>query len=120
MANAYNLEEYNKISKFFHWLIALLIIFNYIGGLSQKLFHYQFIELHKQFGLSILVLVLLRIIWNTFSSYPSSAIELGLYSKIFSKIGHVLLYILILITCQYYIVSKELSRDSLFLLQIYT
>jgi cytochrome b561 len=60
------------------------------------MFDYQFINLHKQFGLTILVLVLLRIVWNLLSNYPSSASELGLLAKSISRLGHLFLYILML------------------------
>lgn len=93
----YNIREYNALSKFFHWSIAIMIILNYIGGLTQKIFDYQFINIHKQVGLTILVLVILRILWNIISNYPKNAEELSLFTKIFSKIGHLFLYILMIL-----------------------
>jgi cytochrome b561 len=93
----YNIKEYNSLSKFFHWFIAIMIIMNYVGGLTQKIFNYQFINIHKQLGITILILVILRICWNIISNYPASARELNLFTKIISKFGHLFLYILMIL-----------------------
>ena len=93
----YNIKGYNSLSKFFHWSIAIMILLNYIGGLTQKIFDYHFINIHKQLGIIILIFVILRIIWNIISSYPAAAKELSLFTQIFSKLGHLLLYILMVL-----------------------
>jgi cytochrome b561 len=62
-------QNYGLVAKFFHWLMALLIIGIVsvglymtdlpIGTLKLKLY-----GLHKEFGLLVLMLVMLRIVWR--------------------------------------------------------
>lgn len=85
-------DNYGHIAKFFHWSIAILIILNYILGLtldSNSLYN-----VHKQTGLTILVLVILRILWHIVSKYPKQLSSLSPLEKAASVSMHMLLYIL--------------------------
>lgn len=85
-------DNYGAIAKFFHWSIAILVICNVIGGLTLDWHHLY--NIHKQSGLAILSLAVLRLLWRMVSKYPqkikTSAIEVAT-----AKIVQILLYILI-------------------------
>lgn len=94
--NKFFVDDYNSIAKFLHWVIAILIICNYIGGLTLDTTQFKFITLHKQFGMTILLLVGLRIIWRILSRYPKMISELSGFDRLVAKSGHYVLYLLML------------------------
>ena len=85
-------NNYNAVAKFFHWAIALLIICNFIGGLTLDLHHLY--AIHIQSGLLILTLATLRLIWRIISQYPAK-IDTGFIEKSAAQLVQFLLYVLI-------------------------
>ena len=70
-------DGFGWVSRSLHWLMALLILFmlglgTYIGRMEPALSNLWLYGLHKSFGISLLVLVLLRIAWHRASSPPAS------------------------------------------------
>lgn len=62
---------YGGITKFFHWLIAILMIGMLIFGYFLSDFHNDDVyNIHKLIGLSILTLVALRILWTLHTGRP--------------------------------------------------
>ena len=89
-----NFNSYGKFAKFLHWAIALLIIWNFIEGLyleSNGLYNF-----HKQTGVAILILVMVRIFWRVTNNYPKMVASLSKGEKFLAKAGHWLLYLLML------------------------
>lgn len=85
-----NYISYGKFAKFLHWTMATLILLNYFLGLTlDKTDLYNF---HKQTGLTILILFIIRIIWRLATSYPTSAKSLSKMESHAAKIGHLALY----------------------------
>lgn len=89
-------DSYNSIAKFLHWSIGILIILNYISGLTLDVTEHKFIDWHKQFGLLILILVVLRILWRIFSKYPGMDTEISPFERLSARVGHYFLYVLML------------------------
>ena len=87
--------NYNAVAKFLHWSIALLIITNYILGLTLD--DNSLYNLHKQIGLTILFLVILRLIWRLTSKYPGKLAEISASEQFFAVIGQILLYVLMIL-----------------------
>lgn len=93
-------HKYSATAKFFHWAIAAMILFNILSGF---LFNYsqhtdvKIIGLHKQSGVFILGLVILRILWRITHRYPSLTGEIPSSEKILAYFGHFLMYLLMLI-----------------------
>lgn len=87
-------SNYGTVAKFFHWTIAILILTNYLVGLTLD--QSGRFNLHKQVGLTILFLVILRILWRLVAKYPGMVIELSMAEKFLARLGHTLLYILML------------------------
>lgn len=68
-------NSFGSIAKFFHWLIALCIIGLIIVGLTMvnitdKPLKMQIFNYHKLFGLTVLALVILRILWRWVNIVP--------------------------------------------------
>lgn len=87
-------SDYGTVAKFFHWTIAILLLTNYVVGLTLD--QTRVYNLHKQVGLTILLLVILRILWRLVAKYPDMVIELYPAEKFLARLGHTLLYILML------------------------
>mgnify|MGYP000440977713 CR=1 FL=1 len=88
-------NNYKTVAKFFHWSMALLIIVNYILGLTLDSTSWYLV--HKQIGITILFLCILRICWRIFTPYPPLVKELSILEKFVAKCGHLFLYLLLVI-----------------------
>ena len=94
--------HYGTTAKVFHWLIVALLIVQYlIGWLMPDLHHGMQpgvpMTMHLSFGLSILVLIVLRFVWRlTHPVAPESS--LPVWQRLSSELLHWLLYILVLAT----------------------
>lgn len=89
--------EYGGVAKFFHWLIFLLILFNivlgYIAPLFPKPSQGNLIYVHKINGLTILLLVILRLVWALINIKPKPPSLTSLLEKIAVKTVHGLMYV---------------------------
>jgi len=96
------LDDYGSLSKFFHWFIALLIIFMLILGTS-----FDFIpkgqtksllmQVHKATGLTILALMILRLLWRWINPLPQLPTTTPTWQKLSSRSLHRLLYLILII-----------------------
>jgi cytochrome b561 len=91
--------HYGLVAIIFHWLIAILIIGLLSVGLYminlpigiQKLKLYGW---HKEFGILVLGLVILRVMWRLTNATP--VLNLPWYERIGARLAHFALYILML------------------------
>lgn len=92
-------DNYCSVAIFFHWAIALLVFVNLLTGtlfannivpLSSSM------QLHKQTGLLIFMLVICRIIWRLTHNYPTLNEQIPVSEKLLAHFGHLFLYFLIL------------------------
>lgn len=89
---------YGSVAKFFHWLIALLIIIMlFVGYFMGDWGVMAVYDLHKMTGLFILLLVILRIIWVLRNPRPSLPLSVTRFERIASRIVQGLLYLSLLI-----------------------
>ena len=95
-------NAYGVLSKTIHWLMALCILGMFVGGvvmhgMEKSPLKWQLYAFHKSMGLSLLILVFVRIIWHIFSPTPS----LGQIKKPVirkgAKAGHRTLYFFMLL-----------------------
>jgi cytochrome b561 len=92
--------RWGTLARFLHWLIAFLILGLFVVGLimedlpgdSRKLVY----ALHKSFGLFVLALVLLRILWRLTNRAPAEIESIPLHMKLAAKAGHLGLYALMI------------------------
>ena len=95
-------NSWGLIAKIFHWITAILIIWQLFTGFNLSTLEFSpqkiiFIEIHKIFGTSILVIILFRLGWRFYNTSPSN-IDLPKLHRITSVIIHNFLYILVILT----------------------
>lgn len=86
------------ISKLIHWgmaliFLALILMGFYFDKLSYSSLQFTLLSYHKSFGLLILWLVGLRILWRSFNQKPQAITTHKTWEKRLSKAVHILLYI---------------------------
>jgi cytochrome b561/polyisoprenoid-binding protein YceI len=90
--------RYSTVAIILHWLIGLLLIFEV--GLGLRLdgeagpAKYAVFQLHKSVGITILLLVALRLVWR-FHRTPPPLATTG-WERILATLVHVLFYVLLL------------------------
>ncbi|MEQ1541893.1 MAG: cytochrome b [Novosphingobium sp.] len=92
--------RYARGSVILHWLIALLIVLNFVAAwISEDMPKEQAAQVmgnHKAFGITILILTVLRVIWRLMHTAPPLAETLAAWEVALSKVTHLLLYVLML------------------------
>lgn len=91
-------DEYGKGARFFHWVMALVIlgliaVGFFMSGLPDSPEKFQIYGLHKSFGLLILWLVGLRVVWRHVVGAPPSLATHANWEKLLAKATHVFLYV---------------------------
>ena len=91
-------ERYTVLAKALHWALAALILGLlclgfYMGKMEFSSTKMTVIMLHKSFGMSVLGLVILRVIWRLVRPPPAPLDSHAPWEKILSKTVHLLLYL---------------------------
>jgi len=89
------MQKYSKFMIVLHWATALLILAAYFTGEGGRSTHLDPPTLHFLLGLSVLVLIVPRLIARLFGGAPP-AISHGRLMDLGAKIGHGLLYLLMI------------------------
>jgi cytochrome b561 len=92
-------QHWGGAAKFFHWIIALLIVGMGILGLimvelPKKPNVIPVYTMHKSFGLTVLTLVALRLAWRAFDPHPREPDSMPRWQALGARAGHALLYVL--------------------------
>lgn len=92
--------RYGWLSKFFHWTIVVLIILQYViisraESLPLGKDKFEAYKYHKSFGITILALAALRLLWRWINTVPALPNTLKPYERALAHITHWGLYILI-------------------------
>lgn len=88
---------WGSLSKALHWLIVLLIITQWViasraDSLPLGLAKLQALAWHKSFGITILVLALLRLAWRLMNPTPQLATVTRPWERMLAHVSHFLLY----------------------------
>ena len=93
--------RYTRVAIVLHWVIAILIAINVLLGLTADSLPNGWIrpaiDLHKSFGLTVLGLVLLRILWRVSHPPPPLPNAYPRLERMGAHAVHILLYGLILL-----------------------
>ena len=93
-------NKYSKTAVFLHWTIALGLIGNCLLGLLFQFISDEnirlAIDMHKSFGIIVLGLVLMRILWRLTHPAPALPSTHASWEILGAKIGHAALYVLML------------------------
>jgi cytochrome b561 len=94
--------RYSRVAIALHWIIALLIVLNFIGAWSAedlpKAEKAYAMAGHKAFGITILALSLLRLAWKLTHPAPPLLETLKSWEAALAKVTHWLFYFLMIAT----------------------
>jgi cytochrome b561 len=102
-------SSYSRVAITLHWLIALLIIGNFVGGLlmedllkpdataAQKQLGFTIVQLHKSFGLTVLVLSLARLALRLTAGAPPLPAHMTSIERLLAKVTHVGFYAIMIL-----------------------
>jgi cytochrome b561 len=94
--------RYSAVAQGFHWLIAALIVVQFTLGWTaenlpigaRKLAR---LDWHKSFGMTILMLAVLRLLWRLFNRPPELPAGMTSIEKQLARATHVLFYVLLFV-----------------------
>ncbi len=94
-------NSWGAIAKSFHWIIALLILSQLVLGNIAEGYRLSPTKLdlfvwHKSIGVTVLLLVILRVVWRLTNPPPTPPDGIPAWETIAARIGHALLYLLML------------------------
>jgi cytochrome b561 len=93
-------RSWGSLSKALHWIIVLLIINQWViaeraDALPNGLAKLQVLAWHKSFGITILMLAAIRLVWRVMNPTPDLTTETKPWERVLAKLSHLLLYALI-------------------------
>jgi cytochrome b561 len=91
-------DSFGFLMRFFHWLvgamiITLLAVGFYMSGLENSPDKFQLYGIHKAFGVTVLALVVLRLLWRLANVMPDRVKEMPAWQHTGYKIGVFFMYI---------------------------
>ena len=95
-------NNYGHFTVILHWLIGLLFI-SILGlgaimvQIGNRDLRQQLFRLHKSFGLLLILLVAIRIVWRIINKWPQTLKNTPKWQKAAAKTTHTLLYITMVI-----------------------
>ena len=98
-----NNSQYNFVAKLLHWLVAGLIVAQYIlielsewakdsDNVVERL---ALLANHKSIGMTILALAVIRLVWRLFNKPPALPSSMPKWQHLVSHLAHWLIYLLI-------------------------
>lgn len=95
-------HQYGFLAKIFHWSIAGIILGLLLAGffmtsLAHSPLKLQIYGLHKSFGLLVLALAVLRLVWRFSGPVPAALKTHKPWERFLSKITHIGLYVCLLV-----------------------
>lgn len=95
-------DSYGSVAKLFHWVISLLIIGMLIVGTSFSFidkgpFKMALYTAHKSTGLTILILMVLRLLWRWANPTPKLPDSVPSWQRKLAHLSHFLLYLCVIL-----------------------
>ena len=93
-------RSWGFVSKLLHWLVVLLIVNQWViaeraDSLPIGIAKLQALAWHKSFGITILMLAVLRLAWRWVNPVPDLTADTRPWERVLAKLSHFLLYALI-------------------------
>lgn len=95
--------KYTPLAMLLHWLVAALIIGTFLLGLSMVAIpgitptKLKYFSWHKWAGVTVLVLVALRLLWRLFHTPPAYPSAVTPANRVAAHAAHALLYVLMVV-----------------------
>ena len=101
MSGTKEVARYSSGSKFFHWLVALLVVVMLIFGFFLDSIPEQYASIaflmHKSTGLTILALMLLRMFWIVRTGKPALPATVPVWQKALAHLVQYALYLFVIL-----------------------
>lgn len=97
------LHRYHSLSILLHWTILLGLLFMFASGIFMvnadisKADQYKLFQIHKAAGVVMLWAILVRLAVRIFTSAPSLPSALSAHQNKQAKVGHIVLYVVLMI-----------------------
>jgi cytochrome b561 len=92
--------SYSAFSRWVHWLTLALFVALFALGWYRDLLPQTMrgsaLQLHKSFGITVLALTILRLIWRFIAGVPAIPADLPAWQKLGARASHAVLYLLLL------------------------
>jgi cytochrome b561 len=93
-------RSWGSLSKALHWIIVLLIINQWVIAMRAEALPkgpalIAALGWHKSFGITVLMLAVIRLVWRWMNPVPDLGAETKPWERVLARISHVLLYALI-------------------------
>jgi len=90
-------QRYTRVAIALHWMIALLIIGQIIGGkvmlaMNNSPTKFEIFQLHKSFGTIILLLSIARLLWRLGHKAPALPAAMKPWERLAAKLTHIGFY----------------------------
>ena len=108
-------SRYDILTILFHWLVALLVIEQFVGGLTIDVFprgpwRSGAISFHVACGAALAALVVLRVLWR-FTLGRQLSPETGFLGKVAKGVHHLLYLLLVLVVLGGFVVASARGID---------
>lgn len=95
-------ERYGAVAQTLHWTVVLLVAVQFYLGVTAhdlpvSLLRLKLLVWHKSLGITIFMLVLLRLAWRLYSPAPALPATLQGLQRTIAHVSHLLLYALLLV-----------------------
>ena len=102
--------SYGFIHKNFHWIMTILIVFNFIAGLfledlEKGPLRFFLFNIHKSIGVTVLFLLILRFAWRLVNIVPVPLTDKNFLNTISTFAHYFFYFILVLVTLSGWIYS---------------
>jgi cytochrome b561 len=100
MPNQSSPTRYGAVAQGFHWIIAALIVVQFTLALKADslplgLHKVAVLARHKSFGMTVLMLAVLRLLWRLFNRPPELPAGMSKIERTIARGTHVLFYVLL-------------------------
>src|SRR5258708_26267374 len=94
--------RYSAVAQGFHWIIAALIVTQFALGWPAQFLplgarKLERLDWHKSFGMTILTLAVLRLLWRLFNRPPELPAGMTTIERKLARATHVLFYLLLFV-----------------------
>ncbi len=94
-------EKYGSIAKLLHWVIALLVVLMlflgyFMSDIKDKTLFAKVVNIHKLTGITILILMVLRVLWTWANPKPVPLSTSAIWERFLERTVHILFYIVLI------------------------
>ena len=97
------MQQYNSVSKFLHWLVVFLVVIEFLIAWTMPGLRFIdhptiLISYHFSFGVAILLVMIIRLLWRLLHPAPPTLIGTPIWQNLIAHATHYLLYLLLIVT----------------------